>query len=148
MLSFLAMSEPAAERALGSGPRFVAHSAHYFVCSLFLPGAPAAGALADAWTGAPLQLQVGGQDDYDEADGGDSCRKVVEDLPPDKRQHVNLIVHPAATHAWDQRLPSPITFRDPRSRGNGGNVRIIPDAQVSAEARAATIAFFKTAFGL
>jgi uncharacterized protein len=144
MLSFLAMSEPAAERALGSSLRFAAHSAHYFVCSLFLPGAPMVSATAAKWTGAPLQLQVGGQDDYDNADGGASCRRLVEDLPPDKRRQVELIVYPEATHAWEQRLPRPVGFYDPRIRNS---VRITPDAASSVQARSATVAFFKTAFG-
>jgi dienelactone hydrolase len=144
MLSFLAMSEPAAERAVGSGLRFAAHSAHYFVCSLFLPGAPMASATAAKWTGASLQLQVGGQDDYDSADGGASCRRLVEDLPPDKRHRVELIVYPQATHAWEQKLPRPISFTDPRIRRS---VRITPDAATSAQARAATVVFFKTALG-
>jgi uncharacterized protein len=142
MLSVLAMSEPAAERALGPATRFAAHSAHYFVCSLFLPGAPMTPAMAARWTGAPLQLQVGGQDDYDSADGGASCRALVEGLPPDKRRRVELIVYPQATHAWEQTLPRPIRFNDARR----GSVRITPDAAASADARAATVAFFKAAF--
>jgi dienelactone hydrolase len=144
MLSFLAMSEPAAERALGSDLRFAAHSAHYFVCSLFLPGAPMASATTAKWTGAPLQLQVGGQDDYDNADGGTSCRRLVEDLPPDKRHQVEFIVYPEATHAWEQKLPRPVSYYDPRTRRS---VRITPDAALSAQARSATVAFFKIAFG-
>jgi dienelactone hydrolase len=144
MLSFLAMSEPAAERALGPNLPFAAHSAHYFVCSLFLPGAAMAPVTAAKWTAAPLQLQVGGQDDYDGADGGASCRRLVEDLPPNKRHQVELIVYPEATHAWEQKLPRPISFTDPRIRRS---VRITPDAATSAQARAATVVFFKTAFG-
>lgn len=103
-----------------------------------------ASATAAQWTGAPLQLQVGGQDDYDNADGGASCRRLVEDLPPDKQQRVELIVYPQATHAWEQKLPRPISFDDPRIRRN---VRVASDAAAAAQARAATVAFFKTAFG-
>jgi len=144
MLSFLAMSEPAAERALGPDLRFAAHSAHYFVCSLFLPGARGASATAARWTGAPLQLQVGGRDDNDDADGGASCRRLVEGLPPEKRRTVELIVYPEATHAWEQKLPLSVSFIDPRIHRS---VRITPDAATSAQARAATVAFFKAAFG-
>jgi uncharacterized protein len=146
MLSFLAMSEAAAERAVGGGLRFAAHSAHYFVCSGFLPTAPGAPAMSAAWTDAPLQLQVGGQDDYDGADGGASCRKLIDDLPPEKRRRVELIVYPEATHAWEVKLPFPMTIHDPRSRG--GSVRLASDIAAAARARAATVAFFKTAFGL
>ena len=95
------------------------------------------------WTAAPLQLQVGGQDDYDDADGGASCRRLVDELPPDKRQRVELIVYPEATHAWEQKLPGPISFTDPRTRKR---VRVASDAAATAQARAATVAFFKLAF--
>jgi dienelactone hydrolase len=144
MLGVLAMSEDPVARALGPDLRFAAHSAHWFVCSLFLPGAPIAAAAAAKWTGAPLQLQVGGQDDYDNADGGAACRTLVANLPPEKRGRVELIVYPEATHAWEQKLPFPLTVRDPRR----GNVRITPDAEASARARASTVAFFKTAFAM
>jgi uncharacterized protein len=146
MLSVLAMDDPVAERALGAGPRFAAHAGHYLVCSFFLPGATFAPAMGAKWSGGPLQLQVGGQDDYDGADGGASCRKLVDDLSPDKRMRVELIVHPEATHAWEEKLPTPISFRDPRSRN--GNVRVAPDAEASARTRMTTVAFFKTVFGL
>jgi dienelactone hydrolase len=142
MLSVLAMSEAAAERALGAELRFAAHSAHDCVCSLFLPGAPIAPAIAARWTGAPLQLQVGGQDDYDKADGGAACRRLVEGLPAGKRRRVALIVYPDSTHMWEQKLPFPITIHDPRS----GNVRIATDADASARARASTVGFFEAAF--
>jgi dienelactone hydrolase len=142
MLSVLAMSEGAAERALGADLRFAAHSAHDFVCNYFLPGRPVAPAMATKWTDAPLQLQVGGQDDYDDADGGATCRMLVEGLPPDKRRQVELIVHPGATHMWEQALPFPITIRDPRK----GDVRIATDAEASIHARQSTAAFFKMAF--
>ena len=94
------------------------------------------------WTDAPLQLQVGGQDDYDKADGGAACRSLVEGLPPDKRRQAALIVFPDSTHMWERKLPFPITIHDPRS----GNVRIATDADASARARASTVGFFKAAF--
>jgi uncharacterized protein len=147
-LSFLAASEPAAERALGSRLRFAAHGGHYFVCWPYLPGGPGAGALAVPWTGAPIQLQVAGQDDYDDADGGASCTKLVEGLPQSKLEHVMLLVHANASHAWDVKLPGPMTFEDRFShRGRGGPVRFVSDQTVMAAARSATIAFFQAAFG-
>jgi dienelactone hydrolase len=146
MLSVLAMEELAAERALGAGPRFAAHAGHYLVCSFFLPEKTFAPVMTAKWTVAPLQLQVGGQDDYDGADGGASCRRLVDDLPPDKRTRIDLIVHPEATHAWEEKIPIPISFHDPRSRT--GNVRVIPDAEASSRARTTTVAFFKKVFGL
>ena len=114
------------------------------MCSLFLPGAPLASAVAATWTNAPLQLQVGGQDDYDDADSGAACRALVEGLPADKRSQVALIVYPDSTHMWQQKLPFPITIRDPHK----GNVRMATDAEASARARQSTVAFFKSAFGM
>ena len=147
-LSFLAASELAAVRALDSKLRFAAHAGHYFVCWPYLPGGPGAGDVAMPWTGAPIQLQVAGQDDYDDADGGASCTKLVEGLPQAKREHVTLLVHANASHAWDVKLPGPMTFEDRFShRGRGGPVRFVPDQTVAAAARSATIAFFQAAFG-
>jgi dienelactone hydrolase len=146
-LSLLAAAEPTAERALGSKLRFAAHSGHYFVCWPYLPGGPGTGLLAVPWTGAPIQLQVGGQDDYDDADSGASCTRLVEGLPQSKREHVTLLVHANASHAWDLKLPGPMTFEDRFShRGRGGPVRVVPDQTVVAAARSATIAFFQAAF--
>jgi dienelactone hydrolase len=144
MLSVAAMLEGPAERALGPDLRFAAHSAHWFVCNYFLPTGPAAANMTATWTGAPLQVQVGGQDDYDNADGGATCRTLVESLPPEKRRRVELIVHPDATHGWEQKLPFPISFRDPRR----GDVRMASDPDASAKAQAATVAFFNAAFGM
>jgi len=50
-----------AERAQGGGPRFAAHAGHYLVCSFFLPEKTFAPVMTAKWTGAPLQLQVGGR---------------------------------------------------------------------------------------
>jgi dienelactone hydrolase len=144
MLSVLAMLDGPAERALGADFRFAAHSAHWLVCSLFASAGPMAAAMRAKWTEVPLQLQVGGQDDYDNADGGATCRALIAGLPPEKQRHVELIVYPEATHAWEEKLPFPINIRDPRQ----GNVRIAPDPDASARARASTVAFFKAVFAM
>src|SRR5436190_15154476 len=123
-VSVLAAVEANAERALGPSPRFAAHAGHYFVCWPYLPRGPGANVLTARWTGAPLQLQIAGRDDYD-ADGGASCAKLVEALPREKRSHVFLILHEKATHAWDVQLPFPMTFEDRYShRGAGGPVQM------------------------
>lgn len=130
-LSFLAASEPAAERALDSKLRFAAHAGHYFVCWPYLPGGPGAGAVA-----------------MPDPDGGASCTKLVEGLPQSKRERVTLLVHANASHAWDVKFPGPMTFEDRFShRGHGGPVRFVPDQTVAATAQSATIAFFQAAFG-
>ena len=91
-------------------------------------------------------MQVAGRDDYD-ADGGASCTKLVEALPPQARAHVSLILHDKATHAWDVTLPFPMTFEDRYSyRGAGGPVEMTYDRSVTESAVAATVGFFKDAF--
>ena len=147
-LSFIAASDTAAERALGGRLRFAAHSGHYFVCWPYLAGGPGAAFTTVSWTDAPIQLQIAGQDDYDNADGSTACTRLVEELPSEKRPHVALIVYAKATHAWDVK-PGPMSFEDRFTRrGRGGPVRFIPDETVTAAARSATVVFFKAAFGL
>jgi dienelactone hydrolase len=147
-VSVLAALEVNAERALGPGPRFAAHAGHYFVCWPYSPGGPSADDLAAPWTGAPLQLQVAGRDDYD-GDGGASCTKLVATLPPEKRKLVSLILHDQATHAWDVELPFPMTFQDRYShRGAGEPVRMAYDPSVTEKAIATTIAFFTDALAV
>jgi hypothetical protein len=36
--------------------------------------------------------------------------------PPDRRRRFELIVRPEAIHAWEEKLPMPISFRDRHSR--------------------------------
>jgi dienelactone hydrolase len=145
-VSVLAAVETNAARALGPAPRFAAHAGHYLVCWPYLPGGPGANVFTARWTGAPLQLQVAGRDDYD-ADGGASCARLVEALPPETRAHVSLVLHEKATHAWDVELPSPMTFEDRYShRGAGGPVEMTYDRSVTESAVAATVGFFKDAF--
>jgi hypothetical protein len=90
-------------------------------------------------------LQVAGRDDYD-ADGGASCTKLVEALPPQARAHVSLILHDKATHAWDVTLPFPMTFEDRYSyRGAGGPVQMAYDPSATASALATTVDLFTDA---
>ena len=141
-VSMLAAIQANAERAVGPDLRFAAHAAHYPVCWPYLPGGPGANVLTAQWTGAPLQLQVAGRDDYD-ADGGASCRKLVESLPSDERANVSVIVHDQATHAWEVDLPFPMKFEDRYShRGAGGPVQMAYDPSVTASALATTVEFF------
>jgi dienelactone hydrolase len=103
--------------------------------------------MAAPWTDAPIQLQIAGRDDYDDADGGAACASLIEGLSAEKRQRVTLIVHAKATHGWDVKLPGPMLLEDRYShRGRGGPVHFVPDETVTAAARSATVAFFKKAF--
>jgi dienelactone hydrolase len=146
-LSFDSVVEPLAARALGAGPRFAAHAPHYMACWLRLPPHPASRAANAPWTGAPVLLQVAGRDDYDDSDGGANCRRFVDNLPSDKKPKIELVVYADATHSWNAKLRAPITVIDRHShQGKGGKVRIEPNAKITAQAREATVAFFRKAF--
>lgn len=149
VMSILSTSEPAAAAALGSRLRFAAHSAHYAPCWRYDqsdPARPNTHPIDSNLTSAPLQMHVAGRDDYD-IDGGTSCKKLIDLLPQDKKQQVKLVLYPDATHAWNTPISG--TYQDPVShRGKGGGVRFETNPAVAARARASTVEFFKTAFGL
>ena len=96
-------------------------------------------------TGAPLLLQAGARDDYDEPD---SCARLVESLPQASRDRVELRVYPEATQAWD-RLEPAMTVEDPMSHaGRGGTVAIEPSPEVAEQSRQAVLEFFQRHLGV
>jgi dienelactone hydrolase len=148
MVTLLSANESAAATALQSDLRFAAHSAQYLVCWPYVPGGPAAGAVQAAFTGKPIQIHVGGRDDYDDADGGANCRTLADSLPS-AGSRPELIVHETATHMWDFDIPVPISFPDRRSHdGRGGAVHIVTDQVLAADVRQNTVGFFKRAFAI
>lgn len=120
--------------------RFAAHVPFYPVCWTYntVPGHE----LTD-FTGAPVFIQTGECDTYDEPDSG---TKLVHDLPAAAQRHITATVYPGATHAFD-RLEPAITVSDPYSHlGQGGEVRMEPHPRAAAQSRRATVDFFKQAF--
>ena len=96
-------------------------------------------------TGAPILLQTGTLDDYDQPD---TCAKWLQALPGDVARLVSLTVYPDAAHGWD-RLEPAIVVNDPYSHlGRGGEVRIAPNEAVAVASRAATVSFFRCKLGL
>ncbi len=119
--------------------RFAAHAPFYPVCWFYnrVPGYE----FGDL-TGAPVFLQAGELDAYDEPDG---CEKMVAALEPLDRRHLRVRVYPGATHAFD-RLQAAVTVRDPHAHeGRGGEVDFVPNPAVADESRRATVAFFAEA---
>lgn len=148
-VSLLAVGENAAARAVPEGARFAAHAGHYLVCWPFAPDGPGARAVQAPRTAAPLQLHIAGRDDYDDADGGATCRAMLAAMPEATRARTELIVYPEATHMWDFKIPVPITFEDRHShKGRGGAVHVTTDGALAARTRASTTEFFKRAFGM
>lgn len=120
--------------------RFAAHAPFYPVCWSFLRTA------ADfTMTGAPVRIFAGARDDYEEPD---TCRQLVERLPPESKRSVTLTVYPGATHAWDTRSGA-VNFFDPNAAlGKGGRVRFFPDGTLAERSRTEVAEFFAGAFAV
>ena len=130
-----------ASRGAGAPP-FVAHAALYPVCWAYevVPGL----SLAEL-TGAPVLIQTGDADAYDDPDG---LEQLLARLPAAARARIRGVTHPGAGHGFDRDRPAQ-TINDPFAhKGAGGPVRMAFHPEAAAAARAANVAFFKEAFGL
>ena len=152
VMSLLAANQSYTD-SLGNGRQFAAHVAHYPVCWGYNIGLPGIifGPGEEDLTGAPVLIQVGSLDDYDE--GGAPCKNLAAPFPG-----VSVNVYPNAHHAWD-RLQPPLTVQDPFSHlGEGAmmgscdnancEVNIIPNPGKSQQSSKAVVAAFSNAFGL
>lgn len=133
---------------LGNGLQFAAHVAHYPVCWGY-NNVPSI--IFNNLTGAPVLIQVGSLDDYDE--GGAPCENLAASFP-----EVSVKVYPNAHHAWD-RLQPPLIVQDPFSHlGEGAmmggceaancEVNIIPNPGKANQSSKAVLKLFSSAFGL
>lgn len=128
-----------------SGPAFAAHAPFYPVCWTYLAYAKAHKAsadlpadLLDRWTGAPVQIFAGAQDDYDDRDPG-TCQAFVSTIPEPQRSHFGVTVYPDATHGWDQ--PSASFFERIACKGRGCTNRNVANPDVTAKSIAALVDF-------
>ena len=140
VLSMLSATKPYVERYLGYGERFAAHAPLYPVCWIYnhLPGFE-----FNDFTGAPVFIQCGADDTYDEPDTGE---KLVRSLDAAAPGLLSITTYPGATHAFDRSEPA-ITITDPFAHlGKGGEVLFAPNLEAAAAARAATVGFFKEVF--
>ncbi|MEM1187291.1 MAG: dienelactone hydrolase family protein [Pseudomonadota bacterium] len=149
----------------GGGLEFAAHVANYPVCYAFNnpdlatsvsiaqnlepPLVPAtAGVQWVNLTGAPVLIQTGTEDDYD--NGAENCFSLIDDLvDPEDAEVVEVVAYEGAVHAWD-RLQVPVTVPD--SFADEGSVfvtglvplvRIIPDVAQANESRRKVVNFFR-----
>lgn len=135
----------------GAGRRFKAHVAHYPVCygaNLQIPGAPPPaqfGTQVQNLTGAPVLIQLGSLDGYD--NGAAPCRALAQTVNPSNT--IEVIEYSGAQHAFD-RLMVPIVVSDPF--GNQGSyfatgvvpqVTLAPDVAQAHEAREQVVRFFR-----
>ena len=94
-------------------------------------------------TGAPVLVQAGGADAYDDPE---VCDAFLGGLAPADRALVSLVVHAGATHAFDRDLPAK-TITDPYAhKGKGGPVLFEFNPKAAEAARANLVAFFQKAF--
>lgn len=130
-----------ASRGAGA-PAFRAHAALYPVCWAYetVPGLSLAGL-----TGAPILIQAGDADAYDDPDGLD---QLLARLPPASRAVIRGITHPGAGHGFDRDRPAQ-TIHDPFAhKGAGGPVLMAFHRKAAEAARAANVAFFREALAV
>ena len=122
----------------GGELRFKAHVAHYPVC--FAYNSPIPGTEFTELTGAPILIQIGAEDDYDEGSG--PCYALKDSLPETFRDKVEIAVYDNAYHAFD-RLEIARTVVDRFSHlGQGGEVEMKPDPDQANKARRNAVWFF------
>lgn len=127
------------------GARFKAHLAHYPICYAYnnpnIPGSAFGTHKGNPLTGAPILIQIGELDGYD--DGSAPCLALQASLIDPEKQLLTLVTHEGATHAWD-RLQIPITESDPFAhRGAGGPVEITPNVEKAYLSRDLAVKFFR-----
>ena len=137
VVSLLSAVRRHADPLRGAGPGFAAHAANYPVCWVY-HRVPAM-TLIDL-TGAPVLVQTGDLDTYDDPDAG---AKLLAALAPEDARHVRQRTHRGAGHGFDRDLPAQ-TITDPAAHnGAGGEVLMAFNAAAAAAARAEIAAFFK-----
>lgn len=125
----------------GTGLVFAAHAPNYPVCWVYnrVPGYA-----FNAFTGAKVFLQGGSLDTYDLPD---TCPTLAQS-PLIPAGLLSVKMYADATHGFD-RSEAAVTITDPFSHlGRGGDVLMAPNPEAAAQARAATLAFFKAQFGI
>lgn len=117
----------------------------YAPCFLFLDGRPFAPMIGQAFPRLPMLMLAAGRDDYD-ADGGESCRRLVAAGGPDAHRRATLHVYPDATHAWEG-VQTGRFFDAAASRGRGAQVMIQRSPATTADSTARAVAFFREVLG-
>ncbi len=136
IVSMLSATERAVKTFAKEGQSFAAHAPFYPSCWVYnrLPGFDFA-----ELTGAPVFIQTGADDLYDDPD---TCERLVASLPERAKAHVRFVTYPGATHAWDRKEPD-ITPNDPFAhKGKGGEVPFRYNAEVTRQSTEAVVEFF------
>ena len=138
VLSMLTATRAVSRRYLRNGERFAAHAPLYPVCWLYNR---VEGYEFRDLTGAPILLQCGAADDYDAPGAAEALR---DGLDVADRACLRIVVHPDATHAFDQVDEAAKVVTDPLAhQGRGGDVRFTPNPAAARAARTAAADFFR-----
>lgn len=115
---------------------FAAHAPLYPVCWVYnrVPGYE----FVDL-TGAPVLIQAGAEDRYDDPD---SCDRLGASLPEQVRTFVSVMTWPGASHAWDRREPDMVAYDPFAHKGAGGEAPFRYDPEVTRRSTEAVVAFF------
>ena len=135
VVTLLSATKRVSEAMRGDGPGFAAHAAFYAVVWAYnvVPGME-----LDELTGAPVLIQCGAADAYDDPDGLD---QLMGRLSPEARALVTAITYPGATHAFDRDAPE-VLITDPFShKGAGGQVPFRFNREAAEAARAELVRF-------
>lgn len=125
--------------------RFKAHVAHYPLCYGYnnphIPHSEFGSQAGNPLTGAPVLIQIGEQDGYDESPV--PCRQLKASLPPAEQGKVEIVAYDHAQHGWD-RLLVPITINDSFAHlGRGGELGLVPNVEQAYRARDKVVRFFR-----
>jgi dienelactone hydrolase len=150
----LAASEQLYATQFGGGRKFKAHVANYPVCwganvtsipALFPPAQKGTQYLH--LTGAPVLIQIGTKDSYDNGSG--PCKALAAAVNPSNGNVVEVVEYVGAYHAFD-RFMVPVTAPDPFSdqgsyfrTGVLPFVQIVPDVAQGLVSRSRVVRFFK-----
>lgn len=141
------------QRPNGPPLKFAAHVANYPVCYgannplISAPAAPAQiGTQYINLTGAPVLIQIGTEDDYD--NGSAHCKALANAVNPGNGGVVQVAEYPGAYHAFD-RLMVAVTAQDPFAdegsvfrTGVVPTIHIVPDVRQALAAQQRAVAFF------
>lgn len=136
VVSMLSATQRYRDQFATGNQAFAAHAPLYPVCWVYnvVPGYE----FKDL-VGAPVFIQAGNADTYDEPD---RCTRLRESLPEPSRGLVDVRMHDGATHGWDRREPD-MTINDPFAHeGRGGPVALLGDAQATQASVAAIVSYF------
>jgi dienelactone hydrolase len=136
IVSMLSATEMGRSAYAKGAQKFAAHAPFYPACWVYntVPGFD-----FHTLTGAPVFIQTGADDLYDDPDG---CERMVESLAPADRAVVTFATYPGATHAWDRREPDIIATDPYAHKGAGGEVPFRYNSEVTRKSTAAVVAFF------